>query len=288
MPLFFFISGFLLSYTRYKKREKYFTFIKNKAIKLLIPYIFFTVVGFGPKILLSDYVNDDVDFSMGYFLKTILVPQENVWGHLWFLPVLFIFYVFSYVFLYISRNKIYTIIFTLTAIFLLLYPLKTGFIGIYDICRFLFYFWLGILLNDFILKNKNKLLKPLLGFILFVISIVMFFFFYFHFRQFYKYAQILIALLMIWSIFCFAAGIEKSKKIKTVFNYFNGKTFSMFLLSWPAQAIVEVVFNRWLNVEWFVTIALMFLVGLGVPLIIIFIINKLKITNRWVHIFFGI
>ena len=91
MPLFILISGYLAGKSRKSPGE----YIANRAKKLLIPYFALSLAAFLPKMLVQQYLNDSVEFSLAYLLRTELVPRENVWGHFWFIPVIFAFGVFS-------------------------------------------------------------------------------------------------------------------------------------------------------------------------------------------------
>ena len=63
MPLFVFISGYLLQYTLQKKENSinnlvsnnYLNFVYQKAKRLLLPYLFISSLFFLPKVYLSHY-----------------------------------------------------------------------------------------------------------------------------------------------------------------------------------------------------------------------------------------
>lgn len=288
MPLFFFISGFLMAYTKGEKRETYNKFMKKKAIKLLFPYLLFTVIGFFPKLLISEFTNDYVELSIGYFIKTLIAPRDNVWGHLWFLPVLFVFYAFSFLLLRVRKTTFGKIIVTLFMLLILLKPININWLGISDICQFFIYFWLGMLGCECILKFKETLFIAINGVSSFLISIALFIISFYYFKDVYIYSKFFIALLMVFAIFCLSMQIEKTARLKKGFGFFTGKTFAMFLLSWPAQAVVEVLLNRVWNCTWYITVAGMFLAGVLTPLLIVAFIRKFKIKNKWILTCLGI
>jgi fucose 4-O-acetylase-like acetyltransferase len=91
MPLFVFLSGFLAAKSHHLPKD----YITNRAGKLLIPYFVLSLAFFLPKVLLQSYLNDTVSFSFTYLVRSELIPRENVWGHFWFLPVIFYLGIFS-------------------------------------------------------------------------------------------------------------------------------------------------------------------------------------------------
>ena len=90
MPLFVFISAYLVSKTGSIEKYGAKQYIQKRFVKLMVPYFGLSVLGFLPKILMSGFINDEVEFSFTYFIRTLLVPRENVWGHFWFIPMLFV------------------------------------------------------------------------------------------------------------------------------------------------------------------------------------------------------
>lgn len=89
MPLFFFIAGFLFMNSCSLERIGYGQWIKQKAQRLLIPYVVLSAVALVPK-----YYVENQTFAgfANYLIKAIFVPRIGVWGHFWFLPVLMLIY----------------------------------------------------------------------------------------------------------------------------------------------------------------------------------------------------
>ena len=87
MPLFFYISGYL--WIRFKK-EFFFTDLKAKSLRLLVPYLFFSIPAFFIKALLNEFATRKVDISFEDFFISIFFPWENPVIFYWFLPTLFV------------------------------------------------------------------------------------------------------------------------------------------------------------------------------------------------------
>lgn len=95
MPIFFSISGYLFFYT-HRKNNTIVSLIKNKGMRLLIPYIVVGLMYMVPIRYLVRY--------SGYNGKKILdiilnFLTANDVGHLWFLPALFIIFTICELFL---------------------------------------------------------------------------------------------------------------------------------------------------------------------------------------------
>lgn len=87
MPLFMFTSGWLFFYTCIKRNSPYHQVLSRKVKRIVVPFLFFTVVTMFIKIGLSSWVNRPVD--MQEIVNTFLLFSSNPLGEMWFLTVLF-------------------------------------------------------------------------------------------------------------------------------------------------------------------------------------------------------
>lgn len=290
MPLFFFIAGLLFKYTSNNKFKPFGSFIKRKCIRFLTPYFVLSAIAIIPKILLSNYVNDTVAFNIQYFIKAILIPRDNVWGHFWFLPTLLLIYLISYFILKCYRNKYIYCIILFIALGLEIFPVNINWFAINDICGYLIYFCIGIASCDFIINKRNSFFKLPYTLLLIAVSTVLFFYFnlnnYFGLGYLVNISSFIIAILMLYAILYFAVLFEN--RGSKLLDYFDGKTFTIYILSWPCQAVVEILFNRILHLHWFITMPTMFCAGLFIPLLIIYIYRKLKYNFKFINLVIGL
>lgn len=100
MPLFMFLSGFLLRYS-YEARNKSLSdtplygskgFIWKKVKRLLVPYVVISSLAFLPKSLLNQYASRPVDVSFPEYVRMLFYPWDNVIVFFWFLPTLFLIF----------------------------------------------------------------------------------------------------------------------------------------------------------------------------------------------------
>lgn len=289
MPLFFFIAGVLLRYTTKFKKKPYGMFIKNKVKRFLIPYFVFSAVGFFPKIFLSSLVNDEVSFSFKYLVTIVFNPRQNVWGHFWFLPTLLIIYVFSYLLLRCIENKYVKFAVTVIVILMAVLPIKCDWFAINDIFKQLVYFWIGLILSDTIIDKRNKIFKCWISIMCIILSVIAFV----YFKNHYYYGKewlsnlvsVIIGVLMIYAVMYISELLE-IKNIN-VLDFLNGKTFTVYLFSWPCQAIVEMLTNRVLGLHWYVVMPSMFIVGMVIPLLISFVYSKFKKHPSFINLLIG-
>lgn len=160
MPLFFFISGFLFALTMPNEKvssEKLRLFVKKKAVRLLIPFLFInTIIFFVKSSIIKDnsIMQNPVEFTWASFLySTFMSPV----GFMWFLPALFV--IFLIVFVYrkllilnkISDEKYFLGILICIVIVTILdfYLPKIHFMQISQAIHYSTYFLLGLLYCDY-------------------------------------------------------------------------------------------------------------------------------------------
>lgn len=275
MPLFFLIAGFLLKFTKPNQRYKYSKFIKAKSLKFFVPYVVFTAVAFIPKLLLKGFVNDNVQLSFESVIKVFFSPRDNIWGHFWFIPTLFILYALSYLLLKASENRPAKIITTILLLVLCIFPINTDWLAIHDLCMQAIWFWVGIILCNFISTNVHKFSKWYFILALAFLSIAVYSI---------PVNNVLHTVCVTISTFSMLMAILLlsnviSKKGSKLLDLLTGKTYAIYLLSWPVQSIADIIFNQLLHVGYYISSPLMLICGLAIPLLIIFVYRKIKPIN---------
>lgn len=90
MPLFFLIAGLLLAASKSMEELSYGQWIWKKALRLLVPYFVLSLLPLIPKYVLEH--RGLAGLTPKYVFTVLFMPRQNVWGHFWFLPVLFLLY----------------------------------------------------------------------------------------------------------------------------------------------------------------------------------------------------
>ena len=108
--LFIFISGFLFQHLSYKFEYK--TYMKKKWTNVIIPYILTAIPGillcfYMPKVYGNPFEGLNPVLQIGVFLTTGRVHNVPAW----FIPMIVIFFIFSYLFLYLEKkNNLYKLL----------------------------------------------------------------------------------------------------------------------------------------------------------------------------------
>jgi hypothetical protein len=104
MPLFFYISGFLLQ--KSKSNDGFKQFVKKKIRRLIFPYLIFSTLGYSLKIFLSAFAMRPLSPSILDYVYRLFFPWENPVIFYWFLPTLFLVFILFYFINKISTKSI--------------------------------------------------------------------------------------------------------------------------------------------------------------------------------------
>lgn len=160
MPLFFSISGFCFCLSQNKSLNR--KMILNKVKRLIIPYFTIAFLYMDPIKILLDVPG--YKFSINLLMQQFILFQNN--GHLWYLPTLFLMFVFSAKHKYGGGVKG---LFLLSFIFYLVSNNIPNYFSIKQFCQYYVFFMLGY----FCCIYKNKILrKSSVGYILCAMSII--------------------------------------------------------------------------------------------------------------------
>ena len=281
MQLYFMIGGYLLVHSHGIDKVGYKVWTKGKLLKFLIPYIVLTALAFIPKAMLGD-TSDVVELSLGYFLKTtFLIPRIGVWGHFWFIPTFLLFDVLWGIWRYYgSKNdtvyRVGLLIGFLISLLLALFPIKTDWFLLYDISQVAIFYAIGILLALERPVLWNRPWKSILS--IAVCSVFAFILYPYGHYQYTPFPPVVFleSLLLVWIFWNLALLLSRfnwtfpSKLVKYSFN--------IYIYSWPAQAALDALLRR-LGVNWLAIIAILFISGFVVPLLIVWIYRKLTFIH---------
>ena len=241
----------------------------------MLPYIVLTIIGFIPKILTNRFFGDGAELSAMYFVKAFLVPRENVWGHFWFLPALLLISLFSFAFAKLKKKSVplYGVL-TVLLFGLTLIPKITDWFAVNDILKYTCFYALGLLFADskaesVITGGKTKYLFLLL----LPISVGLFFIPIQNKTALTALKQI-IGIMMLAFVLALSqlADITKSK----VGGFLCNKTYSIFILSWPFQSIISMVFEKAIGLPYYITMPIAFAAGLLGPIVTILIVDLIE------------
>lgn len=105
MPLFMFVSGGLLYLTRLDRGYSTVKLYKDKFQRLVLPFLFFTVVGFAIRIPFAASTKRSIDLSIGGLFNAFWDPNNGPLVELWFLGTLIWLMVFYPLYVVAFKNK---------------------------------------------------------------------------------------------------------------------------------------------------------------------------------------
>lgn len=273
MPLFFFISGYLLKYSNTRKGIQLSDmpalgkdgFITGKARRLLVPYVIISSVVFIPKTMMSAIALRPVDMSVWSYLGMLLYPHTNVIGYFWFLPSLFLIFCMAYI---AAKTKAKTndslLIVCLIAVSIV--NPGTGFLGLDSALYNAVFFAAGYMFRKHMLETVVGRHSATAAAVTFTVSVAL------------MYAPDTGIRYLLTSF----NGILMSVALAHLYiagkmrflDHLDGATYTIYLLSWfPQVASQQILMSLVPGITWHVTTVLAFFSGLYVPLMV----------HRWVR-----
>lgn len=271
MPLFFFISGFLFQNSKAIEAKGYKSWIFEKAIRLLSPYLLWSLIAAVPKY----WVENRSFAGVGKAIIDVFInPRASVWGHFWFLPVLFLTYmIFGAVRRVASsavgEKKMIVGLLATTLIFYFL-PINTPILGLADLHTVLFFFAVGMSMNSFL--SKKTIIIPRWGGILWIVVVTAACVYLTPQSYNSSILALLVALLMISVCWTLATMIS-------VKGWISSHNFTVYIFSWLFQAVVMAVCDR-TGLGWIPTFFLMFTAGFLGPALVIVVYERFSFLHK--------
>lgn len=291
MPLFFFIGGYLMVFSRSIDELGYKKWAFGKLIKFGVPYIALSLLALVPKSML-DGMSDPVELSAGFMLKTLLIiPRQGVWGHFWFISTFLVTELYWGLWRSLAKTH-RTVANTLFATGMIVYlammiwPVYTDYFQINDLRYHGIFYPLGILMAMAKPVLWDKKWKNVLGILIPVLPVV-FLYPYGNYRvSAYPFGNFAVAVGLIWIVWNLSVLIGQ-KQFKAV-RFLVRDSFTVFLYSWPAQAAFGKLFSA-LGVHWLTIVVILFVLGLVFPLLLANCYRRIKFVQcRFFDDLFGV
>ena len=269
MPLSMFVSGYLFYLTRLAPVQlggtiwSYKSIIKDKAIRLLLPGLVFTMIAFAVKIVVPGEVKRQTSIGFDEIVHAIVYPYDNPFREMWFIATLFIFFLMTPLWK-IALKHTWTIWTTIIALVILhfIHPSSWMFC-INRVCTHAIWFFMGIILSRIDLVEKfidiNKWLVLLFGVVIYFIGL-------------YTLGELKTIGGIASSI---ALAMLLDAYYSKVFFSFRNYTYQIFLIGIFAQMAVKI-FYRHVHVAYIVAYVVCILMGIYVPVIISKILERLN------------
>lgn len=268
MPLFMSISGFLFIYTGGTK-QNYIRFLVHKFHRLLIPYFALSSVAFIPKTYLSDYAVRPAELTLERFLKSFVYPDDNAISFFWFLPVLFLIFVISPLLNKALQNFFTALFVTVALLSLNIYNPAADvlFLKPANICTYLLYFWIGCTIGHFKLFYQKLFTNIFIRYasVAFLLAL----------SSFYTTSSLLTLIASLTGIvMSFSLAKVYTEKKLRFFDFIDGYSYQIYLLSWFPQVFVKVFIYQILGFPFYASAFLMVCGGLVIPIFLTIRVRK--------------
>jgi len=268
MPMFIFISGYLFFMTRINTGKSYWPTIKDKIIKLGIPYLFFTLIALVLKSIFATEMDRPTTLSFVELGHAFLYPDDGPVSGFWFLAVIMWCFLLYPLWKALLRNNI-TIICGLIVSLILCVTIDYSENNLFCFLKFLshsFYFFLGIVACRYSLcEMKTPRLYIIGASSLMVYSLL----FIIHINR----AAVLIAVIgMLLSI---SLAQILNRFIPSVFSSFRKYTYQIYLMGIFFQIFTKILFKHY-QIDNCFAYTLCVLSGLYLPVLISMVVQKIN------------
>lgn len=256
--------------------------------RLLVPYVIISSLAYIPKFILNKFAIRPLEFSLKSYIEGLIYPWDNPIIFFWFLPTIFLIMLLFIFLNKIMKNRLeYILVFSF---FLNIFSMKfnnIGFLNISGVLNYLLFFTIGVFycnkeekIDSYLYKYKVFLL--ILSLILLNINL-------YYSLDNYKLGYDIVAI----------SGIVMTLIIQQIYrgleykflDHLNGKSFSIYLLSWFPQVFIRILGYQILGCSMVIVVPISFILGVYIPVIInIFGNNLIKRSYKlnWIKYIIGI
>ena len=269
MPLFMFVSGFLMLLTSgllsQSPRYSFGKFFKNKVLRLLLPFFVLTLVTFVPRCMMSSMADESLQLSLKSLAGSFIWYDNLVIPYFWFLQASFILLIVNFLILTIAfKKKIDSgaLILALSGVSLLIYFMPIDYPGFFSFDKAMqlaVFFTAGMAYCRYF-RSINNLID-------------------------WTSPWCLSAFTALWVIsfattentpafiLCSFSGIAASTSLAmiiqhrgiTVIDHLSGANYIIFLLSWYFNVIFQQVLHHYIELPWWVYTIMSLIAGIYIP-----------------------
>lgn len=279
MPTFMFVSGFLMAHTTFLRHSSvtytdYKRFVSQKVKRLLLPFLFLSVLTYIPRTLMNGISDDSLGLSLSDFLSSLFYSDCLVIPFFWFIQASFLLLLCSYTFIYVCEffkldKRVYLSLLVIIYIFLhFVYLTDLTFFAIGHSLFFGIFFVIGIVYAYYqtAIDRCVSWHSPILC--LFITLCWIGLFFVTENTYGYLFCQIC-GILMITSFARFLDFYEIR-----LFGHLVGANYIIFLLSWYFNVLSQQVLSHYVTLPWYVYTLLSITTGVYIPLFIYRYLSK--------------
>ena len=274
MPLFMLVSGWLFYLTRLKangethgKKWTWGAILKDKAVRLLLPGLVFSVISFVLKLAFPSQMSRQIGLNSNDVIHSILYPYDNPFREFWFIATLFCLFLLSPLWKFVLRREWtkWGMLALLTVSHFLQPQIELLCIG--RVIGYAVWFYLGLLISagDWVDKYIvcHKWIILIIGIVIYVATRSL------------VHGSIVSFMGTLGGItLSFGYAMVADKYIPNLFCGFRNYTYQIFLMGILAQMFVKIVY-RHVSVPYVAAYIICILAGLYVPVLVSKLIEKI-------------
>ncbi len=280
MPAFFFISGFLVKEQNLSLGNK-IAKVKHKAERLMVPYLFLTVVTVGLKIVFGVFARNPLNYNT--LVVDVLVGRNNPNGGLWFLYALFVISITGILVSGIDLKVLFVIS-------VLLYFLNTlvlhqsGYVLGFFMTYAMYYFG-GAVFRKYCYTKivKSKLVISMqckISILVSTILLIMLAFIYVYYVNYWLLSTIItvgsIIVLYFWALI-----VDLGNKGKRIWMTLGEYGMDIYMIGYYVQQSIYVVLGKFLHLDYYVYAWCMLVAGAILPILISkYIVRNNKLLSK--------
>lgn len=253
---------------RSSKRWTWWKIVKDKAVRLLLPGLVFSIVAFALKIAFPGEMSRQTGLSVNEIIHAYLYPYDNPFRELWFIATLFLFFLMTPLWRELLKQKWMMWLGVIALLILHFCHPTTQLLCIDRVCSFAIWFYLGMIISKENMVDKYLLQQPMLvlvaGVAIYTAS------------RFIVTGSVHSFFGIIGGItFSFSFALLADKYIPKLFSGFRNYTYQIFLMGILAQMAVKIAY-RHISVPYVAAYVVCILAGLYVPVVVSKVIEKIN------------
>lgn len=237
--------------------------VKDKALRLLLPGVVFSLVAFAVKIAFPDEMSRQTGFSLREIANAFLYPNDNPFREMWFIATLFILFLLTPLWRWTLSKKWLMWVTAVVLVALCFFHPAIELFCIGRVFGFAIWFYLGIIISkeNYVEKlfARNIWLTLLVGIALYAVGFFTL-----------KFITTLGGI-----VFSFALALILDKYLPKTFFSFRNYTYQIFLMGIFAQMFVKIVY-RHITMPYLMAYLLCLAMGLYVPVLVSKLLERIN------------
>lgn len=268
MPLFMFVSGFLLLYSMDftdRERSRPGRFILDKLGRLMLPMVVLTVVTFIPRVMFGSIADNEVEMSAKSFFHSFIYFEGLIIPFFWYLQASFVLLLLFFLIFYYAGKLKFNLEATGIAlcVLFLIYALlaipTTSFFSLNKVKEMGFFFATGVLYALYFRRVDRVM--PWTRWWMAPVCAILWATAYFTFES--RTGEVVCAVLGIMAAVSLAKLLEERER--RFLDHLQSANYLIFLLSWYFNIGAQQVLSHYVDWPWWTYSLLSLFAGIYIP-----------------------